>query len=193
MLPSRFLSDLAGLPLWSGPFTVLLVKATIILTAGLIITRSMSRASAGARHLVWLAVLATLVVMPALTTWARFEIRMLPPLDATAHAVRPEAAATRQLLTPPFASGTTSLGPARSTSDVRGAGDTVPVTIAGGISLVVGIWAGATLLILCSLAWSTLAVQRIIRRARAGSSRPGALPCSKSRIAWPLPSRRDCS
>src|ERR1700678_3989898 len=57
------------MPTTSG-LLVLLVKATIILVAALGVTRLMQRASAGARHLVWLVTLGMLLVAPALAVWA---------------------------------------------------------------------------------------------------------------------------
>src|ERR1700681_3731765 len=57
---------------------LLLAKATIILLVALGITLSMQRASAGARHLVWLVTVAALLLVPALTAWAPLPVRMLP-------------------------------------------------------------------------------------------------------------------
>src|SRR4051812_36953160 len=57
---------------------MLLAKATLILVVALGITLSMQRASAGARHLVWLVTLATLLLVPALTAWGRIPLRILP-------------------------------------------------------------------------------------------------------------------
>ena len=68
-----------GFPSWSGNLAVLLAKATIILVAAVAITRQMHRASAGARHLVWLVTLGTLLFVPALTAWAPLALRILPP------------------------------------------------------------------------------------------------------------------
>jgi len=173
MLLSRFLSDLVTLPAWSAAFGLFLVKATIVLTAGLAITRSMYRASAGARHLVWLVTLSVLLVMPALSTWAHIEIPVLPPLDATSHTARQASAAPLQLPTPPAGIGTHSVRPATAgASDVGQVSDVVPVPAAArwavrGVSLVVAIWAAALMLILSSLVWSTLVVRRIVRRSRA--------------------------
>jgi HEAT repeat protein len=56
---------------------LLVVKATIILLAALGITRIMQRASAGARHLVWLVTLATLLLVPSLTAWAPISVPVL--------------------------------------------------------------------------------------------------------------------
>src|ERR1700686_1814852 len=57
---------------------MLLTKATIILLLALGITVVMQRASAGARHLVWLVTIAALLFVPALTAWGPLPLRVLP-------------------------------------------------------------------------------------------------------------------
>ena len=69
MVPS-ILSDIAALPGWNTPMLLFLAKATFILIAALGITIAMQRGSAGARHLVWLGTLATLLLVPAVIAWA---------------------------------------------------------------------------------------------------------------------------
>src|SRR5690349_25093817 len=66
----------------------LLIKATLILVVALGITLSMQRASAGARHLVWLVTLATLLLVPALTAWAPIPLRILPA-EKSASKIQP--------------------------------------------------------------------------------------------------------
>src|SRR3954468_19225126 len=69
----------------TGPNTsmiLLLVKATLILLVALGITLSMQRASAGARHLVWLVTLSTLLLVPALMAWVPIPVRILPATAA---------------------------------------------------------------------------------------------------------------
>jgi hypothetical protein len=57
---------------------MLLAKATLILLTALGITVVMQRASAGARHLVWLVTLGTLLVVPAIATGPRFASKSFP-------------------------------------------------------------------------------------------------------------------
>src|SRR3954463_10325437 len=71
----RSLIELSG---WNASLLLLLVKATIILVAALGITLTMRRASATARHLVWLVTLGTLLLVPALTAWAPLKLAVLP-------------------------------------------------------------------------------------------------------------------
>jgi hypothetical protein len=61
---------------------MLLAKATLILLTALGITVVMQRASAGARHLVWLVTLGTLLVVPAIAYWAPLRLEVLPAVEA---------------------------------------------------------------------------------------------------------------
>src|SRR5512142_2793551 len=77
MIP-RFLAGIGELSPRDLTMLVLLVKATIILVTAFAITVAMQRTSAGARHLVWLVALGTLLVVPALTAWAPLRLEILP-------------------------------------------------------------------------------------------------------------------
>src|SRR5258707_8003148 len=77
-MPPTPLSDAAVLAVSHVSLLVLLIKATIILVAALGITMAMQRASAGARHLVWLGTLGTLLSIPALPAWGPLPPRVLP-------------------------------------------------------------------------------------------------------------------
>src|SRR5258705_2926605 len=72
------LFDFGAAQSWNAPLVLLLIKATLILVAALGITLAMQRASAGARHLVWLVTLGALVLIPALTAWAPLRLEILP-------------------------------------------------------------------------------------------------------------------
>src|SRR4030081_2519478 len=86
---SSFFSDLGALASGNVSLLMMLAKATIILIAALGITLSMQRASAGARHLVWLVTLGVLLLVPALSTWAPIRLRILPAASATSDAATP--------------------------------------------------------------------------------------------------------
>ncbi len=178
MLPIRLIPEVLSLSVWSGPISIFLVKATIVLAAGCGLTRSMARSSAGARHLVWLAILATLLVMPALTTWARLEIPVLPPLATATHTARPSVSDATRPVVVPSVSASQAVGDATLPASDAVAVDAVPVpdeptpllsrVLAMPIvSLLAIIWAAGVLCILVSLVWSSLAVRRIVRRAHA--------------------------
>src|SRR5437588_12164482 len=83
------LFDFGAAQSWNAPLVLLLIKATLILVVALGITLSMQRASAGARHLVWLVTLATLLLVPALTAWGPIPLRILPPTASVAPAIPP--------------------------------------------------------------------------------------------------------
>jgi beta-lactamase regulating signal transducer with metallopeptidase domain len=166
---SRLMFELGALPAWVTGVWVVLAKATIVLIAGLAITRSMSRASADARHLIWLVVLGALLALPALTTWARLEMPLLPSTTGSSNSTtttvvaatpRSAAAVGASMALPP----TTDAGGADRPSAQKSLIGTVPA-ISSRV-LFAAIWAGVSLLILASLAWSSLVVRKILRRAR---------------------------
>jgi len=77
-MTSTLVSTITALPGWNLSMLVLLAKATLILVAALGTTLAMQRFSAGARHLVWLATLGMLLLVPALTAWGPLQLRILP-------------------------------------------------------------------------------------------------------------------
>ena len=138
--------------------TVVLLKLTLVLGAALAATRAMPRASAGARHLVWLAALAALLLLlPPMAAWSPLPVRVLPaasapaPLSPEVVQVRaPESAAPR---------------------DPTVAGAAGPGGPAGLQTLSVGhllflLWAAGALALLGRLAYGAWSVRRIVRRAR---------------------------
>lgn len=174
MIP-RFLVGIADLPVRDLAMLVLLVKATIILVTALAITVAMQRASAGARHLVWLVALGTLLVVPALTAWGPIRLEILPAASApgeraaTPAAEQPAAkandlAATRSFL--PDGSTLADGTPVAAPVPVAG-----PLSVSariermGVLSIALTVWGSVALVILGSLAWSALVVRRIVRQA----------------------------
>src|SRR5947209_9179614 len=88
---SNILSSVA-LSSTSISMVALLIKATLILVVALGITLAMQRASAGARHLVWLVTLAALLLVPALTAWSPIPLRILPPTAKSTPSLAPSDA-----------------------------------------------------------------------------------------------------
>jgi beta-lactamase regulating signal transducer with metallopeptidase domain/HEAT repeat protein len=149
---------------------MLLVKATIILLVAIGITMSMQRASAGARHLVWLVTVAALLLVPALTAWAPLRLRMLPAEASPVLAVTP-ASPAQLSLTAAGAKGSDIVISAPNT--IGGAGlasgsieKPTGFTVMGGISLLLLIWAAVLVVITGSLGYAALVVRRIVNRAR---------------------------
>src|SRR5215212_10760515 len=79
---------------WNLPLVLLLIKATLILVAALGITLAMQRASAGARHLVWLVTLGALLLIPALTAWGPLRLEILPAREVASTVAAPSASST---------------------------------------------------------------------------------------------------
>lgn len=166
---STILSSFAGLTGSSVSMVMLLVKATLILLVAIGITLGMQRASAGARHLVWLVTLAALLLVPALTAWAPIPIRVLPALEKA---------------TPPVADGNATnlyakidnegahlvAAPAASTApaspEISLREEIASSPLLSGLSIVFLIWVSVLLMIAASLGYATLMVHRIVNRAR---------------------------
>ena len=174
MIP-RVLSGIGDMPLRDLAMLVLLVKATIILASAFAITVAMQRSSAGARHLVWLVALGTLLVVPALAAWAPIRLEILPAAAAPSERVAApagSAVAVKQGDAPT----TRSFLPDGSTlADGSPAAETAPATAErsigariagmGMLSIALAGWGIVALLILGSLGWSALVVRRIVRQA----------------------------
>jgi beta-lactamase regulating signal transducer with metallopeptidase domain/HEAT repeat protein len=165
---STFLSSLAGFG-GNVSMMMLLFKATIILLVALGITLSMQRASAGARHLVWLVTVAALLLVPALTAWVPIPVRMLPPELSLAEAAAPSASPSLRSFGDAMVKGNRVADRNRITNpDAPSAsiGDAPAFNIMGSISVLFVIWAAVLTLIVGSLGYAALAVRRIVKRTR---------------------------
>ena len=160
---------------------VLLIKATVILVAALGITIAMQRASATARHLVWLVTLGGLLLVPALTTWSPLRIAVLPAsvnfnmsvADSRFGQGAPSRRGSTQgdltLIAPDGATISASSAAAPSIdkgAPIQTSAPTIPGVRLSGLSLIVAIWGAVVLAILISLAWAGMSVRRIVRNAR---------------------------
>ncbi|HEX2722541.1 MAG TPA: M56 family metallopeptidase [Gemmatimonadaceae bacterium] len=161
------ISDIAALPGWNAPMLLLVGKATVILLAALGITIAMQRSSAGARHLVWLVTLGTLLLVPALTAWSPLRLEILPP--RAAETAEP-AASSEPTVTPSTANVTEKNQSAAQPSASPAVETEISATSAlasniSGLSLILGIWAAMVLILGGWLAWGALVVRRIVRNA----------------------------
>lgn len=153
---------------------LLLAKATLILLVALGITLTMQRASAGARHLVWLVTLAALLLVPGLTAWAPIPIRVLPPAPkAVSNAKSPNAVSAQpEANTVDLVNKNEKLSvnaPVASTVDASPAGVISGIAaspVLSVLSIVFLVWAAVLLVIAASLGYATLMVHRIVNRAR---------------------------
>src|SRR5215211_107686 len=97
---STLISNMGALSGANLSMLVLLFKATLILIAALGITLVMQRASAGARHLVWLVALSTLLLVPALSAWGPLQIAILPAASIAKPVVAPSLSTPSNSATP---------------------------------------------------------------------------------------------
>ncbi|HZI99675.1 MAG TPA: HEAT repeat domain-containing protein [Gemmatimonadaceae bacterium] len=162
MVPA-IVSEIVALPGWNGPMLLLLAKATLILVAALGITIAMQRGSAGARHLVWLATLAIVLLVPAVTAWVpQLPLRILPPaaqpqsgMSATLPAVETETAPATVTNTAPVINAPASIVTEEDGFFAR----------LSGVSLALLLWAAVALGLAAWLAYGAFMVRRIVRNA----------------------------
>jgi beta-lactamase regulating signal transducer with metallopeptidase domain len=167
---STIFSWLSGLTGTSISMLMLLAKATLILLVALGITLTMQRASAGARHLVWLVTLAALLLVPALTAWAPIPLRVLPATAKSAPTVAPSLNAsvpTNRAGKIDKAGATTPVDSKSEAAPASPLGDEIASSpVLSGLSIVFLIWAAVLLVIAASLGYATLMLHRIVNRAR---------------------------
>ncbi len=186
MLPT-LLSSVFALPSSNLSTLMMLAKATIILVAAIAITVTMRRASAGARHLVWLVTLGTLLLVPALTAWSPLRLAILPPAQVSTAAIAPAtpavqpAALSASEAVRPSPSATGNATSTVATLNQNGAADSrggIFSRIEGlsGFSAILAIWGAIVVLLAGWLVYGALAVRGIVRRARPLDSQDWLVP-----------------
>src|SRR5688572_12885946 len=175
---SAFVSNVAGLSSANLSMLVLLAKATLILIAALGITLAMQRASAGARHLVWLVTVSMLLLVPALSAWGPLQLAILPasPIassEATGSIATPSSSATPSstVLPAPGAEELRTLAPTQAAANVSAsenpsAGFFARVGAMSAFSVLLSIWAIVVVALAGWLAYGALVVHGMVRRAR---------------------------
>ncbi|MFL5488662.1 MAG: M56 family metallopeptidase [Gemmatimonadaceae bacterium] len=169
---SNLFSAIGGVDGSAISMVVLLLKATLILLFALGITVAMQRASAGARHLVWLVTLTTLLLVPALTAWGPIPFRILPA-PAAPHAAPASrlsgavAKPTADKVDNAIASAPSSSAADNQTAPVASLGAAIAASpVLSGISIALLVWAAVVLMVAASLGYAALLVKRIVNRAR---------------------------
>jgi beta-lactamase regulating signal transducer with metallopeptidase domain len=173
MIPN-FFAGLSDFTASNIAMIMLLAKATIILLLALGITVVMQRASAGARHLVWLVTVAALLFVPALTAWAPLPVRILPAVRSFAEQYSPISRPRAEISARPAATRaagdaaapTVPARPGISSPSNDAASAISESTLMTGISALFVLWAAVLLAITASLAYAALLVKRIVNRAR---------------------------
>jgi beta-lactamase regulating signal transducer with metallopeptidase domain/3-methyladenine DNA glycosylase AlkD len=160
-----------------------LLKATALLVLALAATTLLRRASAGTRHLVWLATLAGILLLPAVSLWTPVRLAIVP--TSLLPNLRPKAAAVDRATSVGIVENAakttpTILGPSTGT---RGA-----LIAAGPVTLppnepafpfwttLLLLWASAASVLLGWLAYGALSVRRIVRSGRPLEERSWTSP-----------------
>jgi beta-lactamase regulating signal transducer with metallopeptidase domain/HEAT repeat protein len=167
----KLIADIIALPGWNTSMLMLLAKATFILIAALGITVAMQRASAGARHLVWLITLGALLLVPALATFTPLRLEILPAREKVIEAPAQKSSALDQQSAAIRTAQPTSSSLAASSPTTS---YVAPVTTTerqgflarmSTFSLLASIWAAVVLAILMSLLYGAFMVKRIVRNS----------------------------
>src|SRR5690348_718807 len=156
-----------------------LLKATILLIGALAATALLRRASAGTRHLVWLATLAGVLLLPAVSLWTPLRLAIVP---RTLVPTLPEVAAALPVVTPvPVAPPPVDAQPAGAPAPVTPApaspGASVPNERTFPVWTTVFVaWASVAAILLGWLTFGALSVRRIVRAGRTLDERAWTTP-----------------
>jgi beta-lactamase regulating signal transducer with metallopeptidase domain/HEAT repeat protein len=176
----KLLSEIIALPGWDSSMLLLLAKATIILIAALGITVAMQRASAGARHLVWLITLGALLLVPALATFTPLRLEVLPAKQRVVNAQgqTPDAAYLKdvgnQVANSP-APGVVAEKPT-ATTPITSTQSSGFFSSVSGVTMLFAIWAAIVLAIAVWLAYGALMVNRIVRHSQPLDTKDWSTP-----------------
>ena len=140
---------------------LLLVKATVLLLAATIVTLAMRRATAGTRHLIWLVALASLFLVPVLSTWTPVRMAVLPPMTAAVDQALTDARQSATNVVPPSAIIDVSApAPAPGAAAAHDAGARLSL-----FGIILTVWVLVALALLALLARAAFVVNRIVRRS----------------------------
>src|SRR3954468_8533286 len=162
-----------------------LLKATALLVLALAVTSLLRRATAGTRHLVWLATLAGILALPAVSVWAPLRLAILPAellpslvqvatperavvpsvpsiTSEPARAVSSPAVTSRQLPTPDHGTRITDSAPNERSFPLWAA--------------LLAAWGAVAVLLLGLLGFGALSVRRIVRAGRELDERAWTAP-----------------
>jgi beta-lactamase regulating signal transducer with metallopeptidase domain len=171
---STFFATMSAFTASNISMIMLLAKATVILLLALGLTVVMQRASAGARHLVWLVSVAALLFVPALTAWAPLPVRILPAVRSIAAEYSPLSSAKNEkpaaVSDRPASETSEATAPAVPTDLAADASapnaSIAESTLMSGISALFLVWLVVVLAIAASLGYAAMLVRRIVNRAR---------------------------
>lgn len=142
-----------------------LLKATVLLTAALVVVAGLRRASAAVRHLVWGTGIVTLLALPlvnAVLPWhvpiAAFKVPSPAPVAAVVATPPPPAAPAAS--GPSHAPVTAATNPGVPTSSPAAP----RLSVANILALLLGIWALGTLYLIGRLILGAAVLGRVVRR-----------------------------
>ncbi|MEP6491093.1 MAG: HEAT repeat domain-containing protein [bacterium] len=153
------------------PLVLFLAKATLLLVGALLITIPLRRSTAGARHLVWLAVLVGVLALPLLSRVGALRVGVLPSGLATVPTTPP---------TPPTPATPRVRAP-EATIAANGGASVAPV-LAGGsltystLTIIAVLWSAVALALVGWLAAGAMSVRRIVNEARELTSPDWTMP-----------------
>src|SRR5678815_5035916 len=161
----------------TAPLLLFVAKATLLLIAALVATIPLRRATAGARHLVWLAAVVGVLSLPLLSRFDSLRLGVLPSAVAfdvdrgdavvravMAQTVRPSAEkATPRLAPMPSPRHPESPPPAPSFAPRSPTSDATPISLLSTVAL---IWSVVALAFVGWLIAGTISVRRIVAEAR---------------------------
>ena len=162
-----------------------LLKATALLVLALGVTTVLRRASAGTRHLVWLATLAGILALPAVSLWAPLRLAivpmdLVPSLPQIAPSERAAAPSVPATTTAPSA---TAPQPALRSSALPVTDHQSPVTSAlpnerrfPTWAALLAAWGAVAVVLLAWLGFGALSVRRIVRAGRELDERAWTAP-----------------
>ncbi|HXT15993.1 MAG TPA: M56 family metallopeptidase [Gemmatimonadaceae bacterium] len=169
-----------------SPLVLFIAKATLVLIAGLVAAFALRHSTAGARHLVWLAVLVGVLALPVLGRIPSLRLAVLPATIGDARIDAPSLAPTTYQPTErsrraatndvtvdprgaaPAASLANDVGSPSKVNDAATSSSTS--TPASLLSTLLIAWAGVALSLMTWLVVGALQVRRIVRRGHEATS-----------------------
>ena len=161
-----------------------LLKATVLLVLALGVTTVLRRASAGTRHLVWLATLAGILALPAVSLWAPLRLAIVPAELVTSlpQIATPERGPASYVPATPTAPSAAAHQPAfvslqLPTTDHRPASTVAPNERRFPIwAALLAAWGAVAVVLLAWLGFGALSVRRIVRAGRELDERAWTAP-----------------
>jgi len=162
-----------------------LLKATALLVLALGVTSLLRRASAGTRHLVWLATLAGILALPAVSVWTPLRLAILPAdlmpslaqYAAPERAIVPSAPSTPSIpaaVNPNSSAAVQQLPTTDHRSQITDAAPNarrLPVWAA-----LLAVWGAVAAVLVAWLGFGALSVRRIVRAGRELDERAWTAP-----------------